>query len=490
LESNVAVDEMRVTIAVLNKHGKPALANVIDALRSVQVEEPLLFSMASPTRVVDKKSVEVLCKQDVDSPALVGCAYSKQARKNYDFLSLEDATLLFEGRVYSPVPKAAIDAQAAKNPLHCEAQLQTLMAQADGDYAFLMVSKDWIAAGRDPVGVQPLYFGENRDISAFATNRKALWQLGIAEVKSFPPGNLAFAGKEGFKFKAVKQLVFAEPKPVSLEQASLTLQALLLQSIQRRLAGLSEVAVAFSGGLDSSVVAYLASKCGVKVNLVHVSLENQAETEEAIRASEVLGLPLSVHLFKESDVESVLPKVLSLIEEADPIKASIGVPFYWVAQKASEAGFRVLLAGQGADELFGGYQRYVNECCKDGAEKARRTMFDDVVRIHESNIERDEKICIFQDVELRLPFASFEIAEFALGLPAELKVENKPDSLRKMVLRKAASDLGLPVSIANKPKKAVQYSTGINDAVKRIAKKSGKTVNDYIAELFQNATKA
>jgi hypothetical protein len=55
------------------------------------------------------------------------------------------------------------------------------------------------------------------------------------------------------------------------------------------------------------------------------------------------------------------------------------------------------------------------------------------------------------------------------------------------VLRKVAFNLGLPASIVDKPKKAVQYSTGINDAVKRVAKKHGKTVNEYISELYQNS---
>ena len=63
-----------------------------------------------------------------------------------------------------------------------------------------MLSKDWIAAGRDPIGVQPFYYGENSEIAAFASNRKALWKLGIKETMSFPPGNLAFVNKEGFKF--------------------------------------------------------------------------------------------------------------------------------------------------------------------------------------------------------------------------------------------------------------------------------------------------
>jgi asparagine synthase (glutamine-hydrolysing) len=216
-------------------------------------------------------------------------------------------------------------------------------------------------------------------------------------------------------------------------------------------------------------------------------MENQAETEEAIEASDQLNLPLQVHLFKDSDVEKTLPKTVELIEEPDPVKASVGLPFYWAAEKAAEAGFRVMLAGQGADELFGGYQRYVTEYCKEGNEKVRKTMFNDVVRIHESNLERDLKITGFHDVELRLPFASFELAEFALSLPLECKMEQKPDTLRKLVLRKVALNAGMPSVLVDKPKKAVQYSTGINNAIKRVAKKQGKTVNEYISGLFEES---
>ncbi len=66
-------------------------------------------------------------------------------------------------------------------------------------------------AGRDSVGVQPLYYGENQDIAAFATNRKALWKLGIENPLSFPPGHMAFAKREGFQFKPIKTLAFSEP---------------------------------------------------------------------------------------------------------------------------------------------------------------------------------------------------------------------------------------------------------------------------------------
>ncbi len=462
-----------------------AVATVLEALKSLHAEQPSYFRIALPAKALMEGDVEALKKQGVNSQSAVGYAFPKtEAVSDFEFVRLDDAALVFEGRVYSPVPRTAILEQIAKEPSHCETVLQTLIEKAEGDYSFMLLKKDWVAAGRDPVGVQPLYYGENEKLAALASNRKALWKLGIQKPKSFPPGHLAFVNREGFQFKPIKTLTYSNPIQVTMHKAAETLQALLEQSIQRRVFGAEKVAVAFSGGLDSSLVAFLANKCGAKAHLIHVSLENQAETEQAMRATDELELPLQVYLFKESDVEKVLPRVVDLIEEPDPIKASIGVPFYWTAEKAAEAGFKVLLAGQGADELFGGYQRYVNEYMSYGAETVRRTMFDDVVKLHESNIERDVKICNFHDVELRLPFASYQIAEFAMRLPVELKIERKADSLRKLVLRKVAENLGLAKSITEKPKKAVQYATGTNAALKKLAKKQKMTVNEYVTNLF------
>jgi len=114
-------------------------------------------------------------------------------------------------------------------------------------------------------------------------------------------------------------------------------------------------------------------------------------------------------------------------------------------------------------------------------------MFHDVAVIHETNVERDEKICGYHDVELRIPFGAFEVAEFAMSLPTPLKLERKADSLRKLVLRRVAENLGLPREIVDKPKRAVQYSTGINNALKRIAKVNGLTLAEYVEGLFRES---
>ena len=401
-------------------------------------------------------------------------------------LRLGDAAVLFDGRIYSPTLGALgteIIAKKLQQADHLKVS-ETFLKEVEGDFSFIIAEPQRIIAGRAPIGVKPLYYGENRTVAAFASNKKALWKLGIDEALSFPPGHLAFVSREGFKFKPIKTLVYSEPKQVTMQKAAETLQKLLERSVRRRVSGTKEIAVAFSGGLDSSVTAFLAKKCRANVHLIHVSLENRPETEEAKKAADELNLPLHVYLFGEADVEKVVSSVVELIEEADAVKASIGVPFYWTAEKAAETGFRVLLAGQGADELFGGYQRYVNDYLLHGKEKARRAMFDDAVKLHESNIERDVKICGFHDVELRLPFASYQIAQFALNLTVELKIERKADSLRKLVLRKVAVDMGLPSSIVEKPKKAVQYATGINDVLKKLAKKQKTTITEYVNKLF------
>ncbi|UCF44971.1 MAG: 7-cyano-7-deazaguanine synthase [Candidatus Bathyarchaeota archaeon] len=476
----------KTTIAVLDKRGDNATQAVIATLSSLRLENSAGFGIATPSTVAVGKDIDALYNQKINSSIGVGYAFSKFFPHNrQQYLRLQNATLVFDGKIYSPT-RTSIAGVFAKKLQQADPgrASEALLTEAEGDFSFMLAETKRIIAGRDPIGVQPLYYGENRNVAALASNRKALWKLGIEKTRSFPPGHLAFVSREGFKFKSIKILVYSEPKPVSMQKAAETLQKLLEQSVRRRVSGMKEVAVAFSGGLDSSIVAFLAKKCQANVHLIHVSLENRPETEKAKKAADDLNLPAQVYLFREADVGKVVSKVVELIEEADPAKTSIGVPFYWTAEKTAEAGFKVLLAGQGADELFGGYQRYVIDYLLCGKEKVRKAMFNDVIKLNESNIERDVKICSFHDVELRLPFASYQIAKFAVNLPVELKIERSIKTLRKLVLRKVAVNMGLPSSIVKKPKKAMQYATGVNGALKKLAKKQKITVTDYVNKLF------
>ncbi len=482
---------MKLFLAVVDKSGRKAPSAITEAFESLSLDyETARLGMVTDKQIIEEDDIGRLRNKIPFASAALGFAKSSHPmEKATKTIGLNGATAVLEGEVYKSAHELPAKVFTNQTKSEYKKSVREFVNKEEGDYALIVLEALRIVATRDPMGAQPLYYGENRNFVALASNRKTLWKLGIGDPKTFPPGNIAEITQEGCKFSPVKTIAKTDPKSIGRGEAAKVLQRMLGESVLRRVSGVKRIAVAFSGGLDSSILAALAKKCGADVELIHVSLENRSETEEAWKAAEELDLPMQVHLFKESDVEMVVSEVVELIEDSDPVKVSVGVPFYWTAQKSAQAGYRVLLAGQGADELFGGYKRYVTEYITEGDEKVRHKIYCDVINMHETNIERDKKICNFHNVELRLPFASFELAKFAISLPTELKFECKENSLRKLLLRQVAKNLGVSKSLADKPKKAVQYSTGVSNVLKKIANKRGLNVPDYVGKLYDEMKK-
>jgi len=478
---------MGAVIAVVNKEDRSAADTAVVMLKTLEHRGVEAFGMASPTIVKVEKSVELLENGGINSPLLVGHVFSKiLVSDKPQPTRLENSTLVFEGRIYSSYTEVGdVEFVAERLQQNREENAEAIVRDFEGSFAFAVAESDKLIVGRDPLGAYPLYYGENADLAAIASERKALWKIGIKDTDSFPPGHVAVVDKHGFKFKPVKTLVHTRTRHTTMQAAVKKLRKLLQHSVKERVSGLKEVAVAFSGGLDSSIIAFLAKKLRIDVHLISVSLEDRSEAEYVKEAAEALKLPLHTQLYGEKAVEETLPKVLWLIEEPEPVKTSIGIPVFWTAGKASEKGFRVMLAGQGADELFGGCKRYLNDYSRHGEELVQKSIFNDVARMYRANLERDSKICNFHNIELRLPFVTYQLAKFAVSLPLKLKIESPTDMLRKNVLRKTAQDMGLPHFIANKPKRAIQYATGVNRAIKRLAKQRRLSVRDYVLEKFQ-----
>ena len=479
---------MKAIIAIVSKKGEGTAEAAIAMLKTLENKNIESYGIASPTTIKWAKTIEELPRQNLESPVIIGQAFSRVFPiDRLQTIALSGATLVFEGRLYPTVPKAS-DAEAIIGKFDRKEWVEQLF-KSDGFFAFAIAKPDKIIAGRDVMGVYPLCYGENSAFAALSSERKALWKIGIKNANSFPPGHVVLIDKRGFHFKHVRTLTYSKSKQITMESAAESLQKLLRHSVKETVYGLREVAIAFSGGLDSSLIAFLAKATGVNVHLIHVSLKNQSETEHVKRVAEELKLPVHVYLYDEECVQKVLQRVLWIIEEPDAVKASIGVPFYWTAEKAAQIGLTVLLAGQGADELFGGYKRYVDDYLRFGGEKTHKILFDDVVKMHETNFERDFKICNFHNVELRLPFANFQIARFAVNLPVTLKLVLPDDGLRKLVLRRVAENLGLPKFIVERPKKAIQYATGVNKVLKKQANKEGLSLREYLCQTFQTLRK-
>ncbi|MBC7130116.1 asparagine synthetase B [Candidatus Bathyarchaeota archaeon] len=472
---------MNSLVAVIDKKEREAAKIAMQMLEALDRKKADLVTLATGGDVYYATSLNKL--RAIETPVAIGHIFLKITADDEPIhKTLKDARLILDGRIYSPIKNNLQDV-TNKAPLKAA---EKIVKEIDGGFAFTIAEKERIIFGRDSLGIHPLYYGENEHLLAVASELKALWRIGIKDTKACPPGHIAIANRQGVTVKSIKTLTDPGIKLLSMNEASAQLQTLLIKAVQERIHGLNEAAVAFSGGLDSSLTAFMLKNAGLKIHLIHVSLEGQPEIDQADEAAKILDMPLHLQIYDEEDVEKVLPKVLWAIEEPNPIKASIGVPFFWAAENTVRLGYRVLFAGQGADELFGGYRRYVDIYQRYGSEAAREAMVNDTLNMHEANFERDYKLCSQQGVELRMPFADYELALFALRLPTELKISSTQEN-RKILLRKTAEKLGLPAQIANKPKKAIQYATGVSKVLRKLAKKNRQPLRIYLQKVFENS---
>jgi len=479
---------MGAVAAAVSKRGENVVPRVIAMLDLLRHRGADFHGVATPNLVLLARSMEEIKVEKVNSSVALGHNLSRILEEDRPQPVQGDGfTLVFEGRLFPPSVGPDVNEfvkRLVDDPLK---GAERGIKELDGSFVFAIALPGKAVLGRDPVGVVPLYYGENRDICALASERRALWRLGMGEVKTFPPGNLAVVNAQGFSFKPIRTIEQPPLEPMRMDVAAVQLQGLLLKSLRKRTIDIDKVAVAFSGGLDSSIISALAKICRVDIHLVSVSMEGQPETQFTRAAAEALELPLQLQTYTVKDMERVFPRVLWLIEEPGLMQAAIAIPLYWAAEIAAKQGYRVLLAGQGGDELFGGYHRYLRVYGQGGMEAVREALYRDVVASHETNFQRDYPVCAFHGVELRLPFTDLELMGFSLGLPVNLKMESAEDGLRKRVLRRVAQLLAMPELIVNRPKKAVQYATGVEKALRRLAKGKGFTPQEYVRAVFRES---
>ncbi|UCH32784.1 MAG: asparagine synthetase B, partial [Candidatus Bathyarchaeota archaeon] len=438
----------------------------------------------SPHKSTIKRSLSGLRKEESKSHVVIGHNFSQMLLSDKaQPIHNDDFTLVFDGQLY-PSPREKAADFVAQEIANIDNKAAHLIRDFEGAYVFAIMKNSGIVIGRDAVGTYPLYFGENQDIYAFSSERKALWRLGIKEAKSFPPGKFAMVSRRGLNINTAKAIAQPPLMELDMKTAAEKLQDNLLWSVRERLTDVKEVAVAFSGGIDSSIIAFLTKTCHVNAHLIHVSLDPHREQPFAKNAAEALDLPFYQKTYTIHDVEEILPKVLWLIEEPNPVNASIAIPMFWAAEQSAKLGLHVLMTGQGGDELFGGYKRYLDDYAKNGLAGLQKRLFHDVTLSYKTNYQRDSKICSFQKIELRLPFADWETIQLALSISPNLKVFSSQDMLRKRILRHMAREIGIPRFITEKSKKAIQYASGVSQAMKKLAKREGLTLRKYVEKIF------
>ena len=340
----------------------------------------------------------------------------------------------------------------------------------EGDYAVALSDGESIYLFRDPVGVRPLYYSPS---GFFASEKKVLWAIGEDAIP-VNPGELVTLSKEGVKIRRVCSLENLRRKPLTGERAVNAVLRALNCTVKHRIG--RKTGILFSGGLDSSLVALLASKYS-QVILYTAGAEGSPDLEWARKAAETLGLPLREYIFDLEEVREVVPKVTFAMEEPNPMNLAIGIPLYFATRTAGGEGTKVLLSGQGADELFGGYAKYLER---------PELMDEDLRELAERNLARDDKIAMLNSVEGRFPFLGLPVVSAAINIPVERKIE---DGIRKMILRKAAVKVGLPEDLAMRGKKAAQYGSNSQKLLKKLARREGLTLREYAEKAFQEVFK-
>jgi asparagine synthase (glutamine-hydrolysing) len=252
------------------------------------------------------------------------------------------------------------------------------------------------------------------------------------------------------------------------------LDTALLKAVDRVAVG--KFGILFSGGLDSSLITKYCKDLGRTPVLYSAGMPGSGELEYTREAASFFGFVHHLANIEEDALEGLARKVMEVTGDPGPLTVTVGIPLYAAMSRARGDGMDLLLCGQGADELFGGYHRYKDMGEKTLAEALKR----DSEAIYEKDLKRDLSLARACSVELGAPFLDQEVVEVAGGIPVSLKVKG---GRGKLILREVGRMRGLPEYIFNRKKKAVQYSTGVDRALRRLAKRNRKGLKEYLGGL-------
>ncbi|SMO71530.1 asparagine synthase C-terminal domain-containing protein [Halorubrum cibi] len=335
---------------------------------------------------------------------------------------------------------------------------------------------------RDVLGRQPLFV----EADAADPTCPESWSFDRADLRHpapIPAGSVVSATERDLRW-SLPTPAASDPEPA---------QAAVDAAIEGTLADLAaedaalstdRLAVAFSGGVDSALVASAVPDAPCYV----AGFEGCHDVAAARAAATAMGLDLRVVKLSHDDLRRAIPEVASATGRENPMDLNIAVPLYLTAEAAAADGIDRLAVGQGADELFGGYSKVVEPADDDRVEadtvRGART---ETVRTLPEQLERDVLALRAAGVEPVAPLLDDRVVDAALRLPGELLATAED---RKVALRRAATGR-LPEAVYTADKKAVQYGTYVSREIDRLARRNGfkrrmeNHVGQYVASLLE-----
>lgn len=354
-----------------------------------------------------------------------------------------------------------------------ERLIRKKLRTVDGVYALAILHEDRIFIARDMIGIKPLYIVEDEDVIAFCSEKKGLWSIGLKKkIRPLEPGSFAVANRSGLHIFR-RSWMFRTHK-IELEESVMGLDLVLRRSVEKRVKNHDSIGLLFSGGLDSTVLAAITRDLGKDPYLYCVGTRKARDIERAKRIAGMIDLTLRIKILHLHDIERDLARIVHGIETNDFRAIAIGIPVFFASKLAKDDGMDTVLSGQGADELFGGYARYLRMLEQEGYRRLQKALEQDVMKIAELNIQRDDHVSVMNGVQIQLPYLDWSVVKFGLGIPIRFKIQRGVGGWsRKFVLRKLAESMDLPKEVCWAPKIAMQYGSGSEKSLGKLAKARG-----------------
>jgi asparagine synthase (glutamine-hydrolysing) len=350
------------------------------------------------------------------------------------------------------------------------------------------------AVARDPIGIKPLYWARLEGVTLFASELRAFDVEDQPMVEAFPPGYVWTPGTAGSDVADGSMVRFADAVPVEVRPARYApdkhwdestlshVRTVLSDSIRRHMMSDVPVGVFLSGGLDSAIVAAVAAKVaqekGERLPTFAVGTEGSADLLAARAVAEFLDTDHHEIVPTAEDLEAALDEAVTVIEHFDPALVRSAVPNLLLAREAVKH-VKVVLTGEGADELFAGYD-YMHGEEFATPDTVQAELVRSIETLHELNLQRCDRATMNYGLEARVPFLDPTVMREMLAIPAEWKLKIH-DRTEKQLLREAFDGM-VPFDILWRGKEQFGDGSGAGDILAKLVEKEKAKEGAHRAE--------
>jgi len=231
-----------------------------------------------------------------------------------------------------------------------------------------------------------------------------------------------------------------------------------------------KIGVAFSGGVDSTLLAKLVKDMGYDIHLLTIGFQDSHDINFAKEVNQLLNFPHSISEIDPEKFKDVSQKINQTIKSDNLSWNENSIAFYYVAELAQKNGLRTVVTANGIDELFCGYNSY-REAIEKGEDEVVKMMNDKLKNEKEMMVAINAVTAEF-GVTMIQPFLLPNFIEYAKKIPVSEKIHGSDDMQRKHPIRELAMDYGIPELAAKKQKKALQYGSKIHKSLLKSRKTS------------------